>query len=111
MRLSGALGLASVAMAMSYTLAFTTQVSRGTNGFVATISKPIRLAALGSSTEDCGCGGAILDGKPSDRARSIDPRQAIRNASFLNLNGGTVTFDEILDPSGVSVVVFLRSFG
>jgi len=67
-----------------------------------------------SSQPDCGCGGAMVTGKPSDAARLMDPRVAISKGTFLALNGETVSMDDVLgDPksAGLSLVVFLRSFG
>jgi hypothetical protein len=72
---------------------------------------------------DCGCGDTgsrttIFSGKPSNIAKKLNPRQAIRNGSIYNLYGEEVTMDNILvrndnnnNNNNVSIVVFLRSLG
>uniref|UniRef100_A0A7S4J3X4 Uncharacterized protein n=1 Tax=Odontella aurita TaxID=265563 RepID=A0A7S4J3X4_9STRA len=67
-----------------------------------------------SAQDDCGCGGAVVTGKPTDAARMTDPRLAVSQGSFLTLEGDRVTMDSVLGDAknaGVSLVVFLRSFG
>lgn len=70
--------------------------------------------ASSSSPEDCGCGGAEISGRPSDLARTIDPRDAIGRSPILALDGTPTTLNELLgEPreAGVSLVVFLQSLG
>ena len=77
---------------------------------------------LSTESDDCGCAPAtaqtLYSGKPSDRARNdINPREAIRQSTFQNLEGESVTMDDIIGPptseisSPTSIVVFLRSLG
>mmetsp|Transcript_46700 Transcript_46700/g.69451 ORF Transcript_46700/g.69451 Transcript_46700/m.69451 type:complete len:114 (-) Transcript_46700:761-1102(-) len=70
---------------------------------------------LRMSNEDCGCGDtAVVGGKPTDRALSIDPREAVRKGTIYSVSGEPKTMDELLGTpsnSGVAVVVFLRSLG
>jgi hypothetical protein len=56
----------------------------------------------------------IFEGKPTERALNIDIRNELTKSSFFDVNGNTVTMNELLgkpSASGVSVVVFLRSLG
>mmetsp|Transcript_25667 Transcript_25667/g.36209 ORF Transcript_25667/g.36209 Transcript_25667/m.36209 type:complete len:128 (+) Transcript_25667:219-602(+) len=69
-----------------------------------------------SDDEDCGCGTPlVLSGNPSSKARSLNPREAIRKSTFFTVSGDTTSIDNLIgEPSstnGVSVVVLLRSFG
>ena len=78
---------------------------------------------LSTESDDCGCApstaaATLYSGKPSDRARNdINPREAIRQSTFQNLKGESVTMDDIIGPptpdntSPTSIVVFLRSLG
>ena len=93
------------------------------NAFTTTtISRPFGLSgpslathSMTTTEEDCGCGDTvILSGKPSDKARSIDPRQAIRKSSIYTINGEKTNMDNLIGipkESGISIVVFLRSLG
>ena len=56
----------------------------------------------------------VYEGKPTERALNLDIRNEIRKSSFFDVEGNSVTMDDLLgEPfqSGVSVVVFLRSLG
>lgn len=57
----------------------------------------------------------VFEGKPTERAMNMDIRQEVRKSSFLDVNGNSLTIDELIgepsQDSGVSVVVFLRSLG
>jgi hypothetical protein len=67
-----------------------------------------------AQTEDCGCADVIFGGDPSDRAKGIDARQAIRNSNIYRVSGEPVLMDDLLgepETSGVSIVVFMRSLG
>ena len=78
-------------------------------------------ASATNADENCGCGGpdTIVSGSPTTKAKALNLREAIREASFLTLDGSPTNFDELLGQpsavgakkSGVSVVVMLRSFG
>lgn len=86
------------------------------------------VVAIDDDADDCGCGDTtgdrtptIFSGKPSNIAKKLNPRQAIRNGSIYNLYGEEVTMDKILvrnnnsnnnnNNNNVSIVVFLRSLG
>jgi hypothetical protein len=89
------------------------------------LPKPASKTSLLSmiSTADCGCGdNVILSGKPSDKARSIDPRQAIRKNSIYTVNGLETNMDKLIGAptsdttttaaaAAVSIVVLMRSLG
>jgi hypothetical protein len=63
-----------------------------------------------AQTEDV----VMYAGEPSDRAKDLDARQAIRNTEIYRVSGEPVLMDDLLgepDTSGVSIVVFLRSLG
>jgi hypothetical protein len=66
-------------------------------------------------TDGCGCSDAILSGKPSDRARQLDPRISIGKSSLQKLDGTLTNMDEVLGDDArrtdTSLVVFLRSLG
>lgn len=67
-----------------------------------------------SAVKDCGCADVQYAGEPSDRAKSLDARQAIRKGAFYRVSGEPVDMDELLgepQESGVSICVFLRSLG
>ena len=84
-------------------------------GIVASFTIPSRSISTPLGMSSCGCDEAILSGKPSVVAKTIDPRRAIRTKTLYNINGESTSMDEILgtpkaqqDPA---VVVFLRSLG
>ena len=93
------------------------------NAFTTTvISRPFGLSgssvathSMATTEADCGCGDNIrLSGKPSDKARSIDPRQAVRKSSIYTIHGQETNMDTLIGiptESGTSIVVFLRSLG
>lgn len=67
-----------------------------------------------AQAEDCGCADVMFAGEPSDRAKGLDARQAIRNTKIYRVSGEPVLMDDLLgepETSGVSIVVFLRSLG
>mmetsp|Transcript_21905 Transcript_21905/g.60906 ORF Transcript_21905/g.60906 Transcript_21905/m.60906 type:complete len:119 (+) Transcript_21905:44-400(+) len=63
--------------------------------------------------QDCGCAddAIVFRGEPSDRAKSLNHREAIQNVPFCNVNGESVTMSGLLPSDNVSIVVFLRSLG
>jgi hypothetical protein len=72
--------------------------------------------AASASTEDCGCSDVTFSGKPTEQAKQIDAREALRGSQkvVLSVDGEKVSFDSLIgEPSEnkVSVVVFLRSLG
>ena len=84
------------------------------------------VVAIDDDADDCGCGDTTGDrtttffsGRPSNTAKKLNPRKAIRNGSIYNLYGEEVTMDNILvrnnnnnnNNNNVSIVVFLRSLG
>ena len=71
----------------------------------------VQLSAITSTDEDCGCGGAIVSGAPSEAARALDPRVAIGQSTLFSLNGVETNMDSLLGETGTSLVVFLRSLG
>jgi hypothetical protein len=68
------------------------------------------LVASSMDNTDCGCNDVVFAGEPSDRAKSLDARQAIRNVPFKTVDGETVTFDQI-SSKDVVITVLLRSLG
>mmetsp|Transcript_4959 Transcript_4959/g.7520 ORF Transcript_4959/g.7520 Transcript_4959/m.7520 type:complete len:127 (+) Transcript_4959:180-560(+) len=69
-----------------------------------------------NDAEDCGCGTPmVLSGDPSSKARSLNPREAIRKSTFYTVNGEKTSIDKLVgepqSDNGVSIVVLLRSFG
>jgi hypothetical protein len=76
------------------------------------------LFATADNEDDCGCGpSTIFSGKPSDAAKRVNPRQAIKQAtaSIYDVNGKSVLLEDLLmtrnDDQKVNIVVFLRSLG
>ncbi len=71
-------------------------------------------SALGmvDSTEDCGCATTIMSGKPSDKAKELDPRKAIAKSSFYDIDGNLISsMNDVIPSSSRALVIFLRSFG
>ena len=52
----------------------------------------------------------IFEGKPTERALSLNIRDEITKSSVLDVNGNSFHMNQLLS-TGVSVVVFLRSLG
>ena len=71
----------------------------------------VQLSATSSTKEDCGCGGAIVSGAPSEAAQALDPRVAIGQSSLFTLNGAETNMNQLIGETGTSLVVFLRSLG
>lgn len=80
----------------------------------------LNLSAESGVAEDVDCGCAtptVFSGKPSDMAKTINHRQAIREHSILSVHGTEVHMDELIGEPGAvgndqtSIVVFLRSLG
>lgn len=69
------------------------------------------LAAVLSADENPDCGCTIYSGKPSDKARAVDPRRAIGTAPLFSVNGDQTSIDELIGTRGTAIVVFLRSLG
>merc|ERR1719401_1874814 len=64
------------------------------------------------SKNDCECESIITSGKPSSKALSMNPREAIQNSFVYSLCGVEIAFDDVIsNGGGVSLVVLLRSFG
>jgi hypothetical protein len=73
-----------------------------------------QMSNTAAQAEDCGCADVMFAGDPSDRAKGIDARQAIRNTKIYRVSGEPVLMDDLLgEPvsSGLSIVVFMRSLG
>ena len=68
-------------------------------------------AAILSPGENPDCGCTIYSGKPSDKARSLDPRRAIGTSPIFSVNGDQTSIDELIGTRGTAIVVFLRSLG
>lgn len=66
---------------------------------------------LSAESEDCGCGGAVISGKPSDKARSLNPRDAIGKSTLRTLDGIETSLNDILPQKGTSLLVITRSLG
>lgn len=52
-----------------------------------------------------------MSGNPSDKARSINPREAVAETSLFTIDGQTTKLNDILPQKGTSLVVFTRSLG
>ena len=70
-----------------------------------------QLSAISTTEEDCGCGGAIVSGAPSEAAQALDPRAAIGQSSLFTLSGAETNMNQLIGETGTSLVVFLRSLG
>ena len=70
-----------------------------------------QLSAIVTTEEDCGCGGAIVSGAPSEAAQALDPRAAIGQSSLFTLSGAETNMNQLIGETGTSLVVFLRSLG
>lgn len=91
-----------------------TTTSRTTSrGSISSRIRPWSTPYVGLSnvSEDCGCGGATVSGNPSDKARSINPREAVAETSLFTIDGQTTKLNDILPQKGTSLVVFTRSLG
>ena len=73
------------------------------------------LFASTSTPEDCGCstGPEILSGDVPEVARSLNPRESLRNTNVYRVSGESVSVNELLDrgENKLSVLVLLRSLG
>ena len=74
-------------------------------------STSTRCVQLPATASDCGCGGAVVSGAPSEAAKAMDPREAIGRSTFLTLNGEETNMNQLIGNTGTSLVVFLRSLG
>lgn len=64
-----------------------------------------------TNSADCGCGGATtISGSPSEKARLINPREALSKSTVYRLDGSPVSVSNLLT-DGVNLVVVTRSFG
>lgn len=78
---------------------------------ISLVPTSTRCVQLPATTSDCGCGGAVVSGAPSEAAKAMDPREAIGRSTFLTLNGEETNMDKLIGTTGTSLVVFLRSLG
>jgi hypothetical protein len=105
----------AVALALSLTAVSITQPARAFAPGALTVSKTNRFGSSLFATDetDCGCGNsAKISGAPSQKARAINPREAILQSSVLRLDGSRVAMSELLpNRDGVSLVCLTRSFG
>ena len=68
-------------------------------------------------TEECGCQQEVavqFDGVPTEAARKLDHRQALRQHPIYSSSGVSFTMDDLIgepNKGQVSIVVFLRSLG
>ena len=67
-------------------------------------------------TEECGCQQVAVqfDGVPTEAARKLDHRQALRQHPIYSSSGVSFTMDDLIgepNKGQVSIVVFLRSLG
>jgi hypothetical protein len=95
MRLFALIALASLSLSLS------------SHGFVVQPSIPTRNVATPSLKMAV---STIYEGKPTERALSLDIRNEITKSSFNDVNGNSLTMDQLFS-GRVSVVVFLRSLG
>eukprot|EP00984_Skeletonema_dohrnii_P037684 scaffold39998_cov167-Skeletonema_dohrnii-CCMP3373.AAC.4 len=64
-----------------------------------------------TNSADCGCGGATtISGSPSEKARLINPREALAKSTVYRLDGSPASVSNLLT-DGVNLVVVTRSFG
>lgn len=53
-----------------------------------------------------------MSGKPSDKAKELDPRKAIAKSSFYDIDGNLISsMNDVIPSSSRALVIFLRSFG
>lgn len=103
--------------AISVTAGFV--VPKSSTGSSVTISSQTprqwgMLHAAASELVDCGCGEPVrFSGKPSDRAKLVNPRQILRESrsNVYNIRGEAFRVEDLLEEHSTNVVVFLRSFG
>jgi len=69
-----------------------------------------------ADTEECGCQqvGVQFDGVPTEAARKLDHRQAVRQHPVYSSCGVSYNMDDLIgepNKGQMSIVVFLRSLG
>lgn len=99
-------------LALAVSTLFATQVESFASPTVSRLAnhQGILKAVPGSA---CGC-DTLVSGNPSVKARSIDPREAVRSASFYTVNGERTNMDDLIGKpttKATSIVVFMRSLG
>ena len=64
------------------------------------------------SSDSCSC-ETIRSGNLSEKAKNINAKEVLSSGYVYNVDGERLSMKSLLDssPSGVSIVVFLRSFG
>lgn len=74
-----------------------------------------RQLSSGLNDNDCGCSRTTFSGAPSNVAKELNFREAIRKGSIFSLDSDEVKMDDLLENknggNSLSVVVFLRSLG
>lgn len=77
------------------------------------LSSSSSLLSSSTSSESCGC-DTITSGKISEKALTLNAQEILsKNGYVYNIDGERTSMKSLLStsPSGVSIVVFLRSFG
>ena len=95
--------------------AFITKASQPLKATLAN-GPPVRQGLfMAADTEGCGCQVAVqFDGVPTEAARKLDHRQAIRQHPVYSSSGKAYNMDDLIGEPNmgqISVVVFLRSLG
>jgi hypothetical protein len=110
MRLSRSLLIGTLALVNHQGAGFASPRAMSSRVLAGVIRNTARF--LSASTDDCGC--TQFSGKPSEKAQSLNARQAVRSSTFYTVNGQPTTMDDLIGPpenGQTSVVVFLRSLG
>jgi len=76
----------------------------------------LTLSSTSTTDEDCGCSDTVVfEGEPSDRARNLNAREAVRSHPLYDADGQKIVMDDLIGPPDKkgkpSIVVFLRSLG
>jgi hypothetical protein len=71
--------------------------------------------SMATVSDDCGCQPQVtFSGKVPETARTLNHREAVREHPIYNVDGESVTMDQLIgEPASdqVSIVVFLRTLG
>lgn len=107
----GVIGFFALSLSSTQVTSFTPQ-----QHFILATRTTITKHYESTLVEDCGCATTTptqFSGKPSEKAKSINVREAIRETPFYSVNGERTQMDDVVFGNGqqASVVVFLRSLG
>jgi len=111
-----ALVMATLLAQSTFTDAFTTLNTPSRSCFRETSDPTSVTVSLSSSSvkEDCGCQETLFSGKPSEVAKNLNAREAIRKQKIFSVSGEDLRIDDLIGTPAdgkTSIVVFLRSLG